>query len=90
MNLLARIIGNTPGLRDLHWIIRHYHREMHPRGHFYSPLPDIKKTKANASKIFHPDVEMEPSIDLREDAQRALLEEFSGFYNEFPWLRGRA
>ena len=43
MNLLARIIGNTPGLRDLHWIIRHYHREMHPRGHFYSPLPDIKK-----------------------------------------------
>jgi len=57
-----------------------------PPGHFYSPLNDPGEVAARADRIFDPDPEL-PGIDLREDAQLALLDEFAAFYADMPFPR---
>jgi hypothetical protein len=50
--------------------------------HYYSPIPAIKDIKmGNFSKI--PD--SIPAIDLNDDEQLALLDEFARYYNEIPF-----
>ncbi len=62
-----------------------YHRERYPRGHYYSPLPDIEEVRSKAEVLYNPNVDLGPSINLRKDAQRSLLGAIDRFYNEFPW-----
>jgi SAM-dependent methyltransferase len=57
-----------------------------PPGHFYSPIPDWDEIGRNAERIFASDAEL-PGIDLRTDAQLALLEELAEFDDELPWGR---
>jgi hypothetical protein len=48
--------------------------EPYPRGHFYSPLPSIADVRTNANTIFATDVDLDSSIDLRDDGQVELLQ----------------
>jgi len=41
--------------------------------------------RADAHRIFARDPRQLPGIDLREDAQLALLEKFATYYEEVPW-----
>ena len=53
-------------------------------GHFYSPIPDLGEVRRREDRIF--DREREPAgVDLREDAQRALLRALAPFYARLPW-----
>lgn len=45
-----------------------------PPGHFYSPIPRLDELAADAERVFDFGREL-PGIDLRVDAQRALLEQ---------------
>lgn len=54
-----------------------------PPGHFYSPLPDDREiAEAFARGGFGPPF---PGVDLREDAQRGLLEALAAFYPTQPF-----
>lgn len=57
-----------------------------PAGHFYSPLPSREDIEARAPRLFDRDVTSIPGVDLRDDAQRALLKTFAGYADEvrFP------
>lgn len=59
--------------------------ELFPPGHFYSPVPDITKVRADAARIFDRDRRDLPGVDLRESAQLELLEQFVPFYKELPF-----
>ena len=56
-----------------------------PPGHYYSPIPSQDDVTAVATRAGA--VEPPRGIDLRESAQRALLEEFARFYPEMPFTR---
>jgi predicted O-methyltransferase YrrM len=45
-----------------------------PPGHFYSPIPRLDELAADAERVFSFERQL-PGIDLRVDAQRALLEQ---------------
>ena len=54
-------------------------------GHFYSLLPDIEYVMQNETNIFFKKNEKTiPGIDLNEEDQLNLLEEFSNYYKELP------
>jgi hypothetical protein len=59
-------------------------------GHFYSPVPSTVDIEALRATIDREPPASLPDIDLRLDAQRALLEKFRAFYDEqpFPAERG--
>lgn len=64
---------------------QHVHRFV-PPGHFYSPLPDLAEIEREASRLFPADPPRTVAgIDLREDAQLALLESLLPFYAEMPF-----
>jgi hypothetical protein len=54
-------------------------------GHFSSPLPDFKEISAREQILFDRSVVECPGIDLREEAQLELLEDFSRYYNDLPF-----
>ena len=85
--LLKRVMTSAPVLRSMdRFLARRYGaNEAYPRGHYYSPLPDIAAVRAQADLLFRRDIAPLPGIDLREDAQRQLLEELAAFYPEFDW-----
>jgi len=56
-----------------------------PPGHFYSPIPDLGEVKRMAPTLFRRDAVSVPGIELREDAQLALLEAISRYYAEIPF-----
>jgi hypothetical protein len=60
------------------------------RGHFYSPLPDCFDGMTFAAKAAErPVVNGLPSIDLRSDAQKALLLTMMDLYSDFDWSEQR-
>jgi predicted O-methyltransferase YrrM len=69
---------------------RNYYRELscsyarfNPPGHYYSPVPAAKDIPDFINIDYNSDIQ---GIDLRDDAQKALLEELKHFYSEseFP------
>jgi len=54
-------------------------------GHFYSPVPSRADIEAHRRRAAAGWPESIPAIDLRVDAQRALLAEFRGYYAEQPF-----
>lgn len=54
-----------------------------PKGHFYSPYPDLKEIRSRDADIFSTQKEI-AGIDLREAAQMAWLEKFAEVYPELP------
>ncbi|MEO9140336.1 MAG: class I SAM-dependent methyltransferase [Jatrophihabitans sp.] len=55
----------------------------YPPGHYHSPLPDLHVAPI-AGEVEDPPATL-PGIDLRVDAQRALAQEFFGYYPDMPF-----
>lgn len=56
----------------------------YPPGHFHSPLPDLAEVRERDNELFA-SPEGLPGIDLRADAQLALLDDFGGFLPGMPF-----
>lgn len=56
-----------------------------PPGHFYSPIPKLAEVEADRTRIFALPGKTVPGIDMREDAQLALLKNFISFHEEQPF-----
>jgi predicted O-methyltransferase YrrM len=56
-----------------------------PPGHFYSPIPDLREIAADEQRIFGPPPRTIAGIDLREDRQLALLQQFQSYYQQQPF-----
>ena len=66
--------------------LAHWKTWMSP-GHFYSPIPSIADVRLRDAELFGPPPPSLPGIDLREDAQLALVKELARFYGELPFPR---
>lgn len=62
----------------------------YPPGHFYSPVPDVARARADAPRLFGPPPRELPGIDLREAEQLALVAQLERYYDEQPFQAGRA
>lgn len=56
-----------------------------PIGHYYSCVPDLKATLARADSLFRKDVSDCPGVDLRPQAQLAMLQALSVHYPDLPF-----
>lgn len=56
-----------------------------PPGHFYSPIPSLDEIRQNEKKIFQDIPTNVPGIDLNEQDQILLLNEFKKYYEELPF-----
>lgn len=72
-----RLAGELGRLRQAHRFV--------PPGHFYSPMPSPEEVARDAERIYPAPPRTLPGIDLREDAQMALLERFLPLYGEMPF-----
>lgn len=61
-----------------------------PPGHFYSPIPAFAELAGHQDRIFSREIKPLPAIDLRPDAQLALLRTLAGYYTEMPFSAGPA
>jgi hypothetical protein len=56
-----------------------------PPGHFYSPIPDLDEVRARHDRLFDRTVASVPGVDVRADAQLALLPGYAELYREQPF-----
>jgi len=56
-----------------------------PPGHYYSPIPNLAEIQRDEAKIFSNPKTQIAGIDLNEDKQLRLLNEFIPFYKEVPF-----
>jgi predicted O-methyltransferase YrrM len=61
----------------------------HPAGHFYSPLPDAAELRRDAARLFPDGVTACPGIDLRPQAQLAVLAELAPLAADVSFPRAR-
>jgi predicted O-methyltransferase YrrM len=81
MSLVRPLVSRVPGFGALtRYIRRHY-----PGRRSYSPLPDYREVNSRAQVLFSKEVDLGPSIELRSEAQMALLNELARFYPQFDW-----
>jgi len=90
MRKLGRIVQCVPGFRrlDRYLCYRYtgnYNQEPYPRGHYYSPLPDISEVQSHAPGLFPGEANLGPSIDLKPALQRLLLTKLAPYYSDFKW-----
>lgn len=88
--LIRRVVKYIPGYRGLDRYLRYrytsnYDPEPYPRGHYYSPLPDISEVQSRAAILFRKDIDLGPSIDLKSEMQQQLLTKLAGYYGDFCW-----
>lgn len=57
----------------------------HPPGHFYTPIPSLEEIRLREEQIFGTPPRQIPGIDLNEEEQLQLLDEFKRFYKEQPF-----
>jgi hypothetical protein len=87
---LRRLVQNNPGMQRIDRYLRYRYSgnhdlERYPRGHYYSPLPDIPEIQSRASSLYREQLDLGPSIDLKADAQHRLLTELVHYYKDFQW-----
>lgn len=59
--------------------------EAFPPGHYYSALPDIESVRRDEARLFGSTPRTLPGIDMQEESQRALLEQFARYYPDIPF-----
>lgn len=81
MSLVREAIKRVPGSQ---WVFERlgsfyirYIGEAYTRGHYYSPLPDLRYVRQRRESLFATDVEVEDGVDLRCEAQVSLLRELA-------------
>lgn len=60
-------------------------RQAFPPGHFYSPIPNLDELRGREAEVFDRTRAALPGIDVRADAQLALLPEFASYVAEAPF-----
>ena len=55
-----------------------------PPGHFYSPIVDLNELQSDRARVFDRDRDI-PDIDLNEDRQLKLVQQFQKFYGDIPF-----
>ncbi len=60
-----------------------------PAGHFYSPIASLNELDRDRDRVFGRPPRELPGLDLREDAQMALLESFLPLYETQPFPEKR-
>ncbi len=88
--LIRRVVEHIPGYRWLDRYLRYRYtgstyQEPYPRGHYYSPLPDISEVQSRFPILCPGGTDLGPSIDLRPKIQRSLLTELASYYCDFHW-----
>jgi predicted O-methyltransferase YrrM len=73
-------------LAELRAELEELHRRagLYPPGHFHSPVPDLEEVRAHDAEIFDRPAEL-AGIDLRDDAQLALVEELGRYAADQPF-----
>jgi len=56
-----------------------------PAGHYYSPIPSLDEVRKDEEHIFGSVPSHLAGIELREEEQLALLDEFVAYYGEMPF-----
>jgi len=86
------LLLRSGNLRETKKLIRSLHEEGNFKfvfpftpGHYSSPLPASKEIASRSQALFDRSVTRCPGIDLREEAQLELLENFSRFYDDLPF-----
>src|SRR3954449_7811234 len=86
------VAGRVAGLRtrastaELEARLARYELGWEP-GHFYSPIPDLDDIRRREATIFRGADEPLAGIDVREEAQLALLSALGAASAEHPWGR---
>jgi predicted O-methyltransferase YrrM len=62
----------------------HRRAGLYPPGHFHSPIPDLEEVRARDAEIFDRPAEL-AGIDLRDDAQLALVNELARYAANQPF-----
>ena len=79
----------TKAYKHVYWACRRFYTlctgQGWRRGHFYSPVANVAEVKARTDSLFRQDVDLDPSIRLKADRQRLLLEELTVYYPDFDW-----
>ncbi|MHC4961147.1 MAG: class I SAM-dependent methyltransferase [Planctomycetota bacterium] len=88
--MIKKFIKKLPFVRTVYQFIQWQKKqnrlpEDYPRGHFYSPLPDISRVRNNYPNIVSSDSFSLPGIDLREDFQQNLLHELEAYFRAFDF-----
>ena len=60
-----------------------------PPGHFYSPVPSLDEVRAREDRVFAVPRSV-PGVDLREDAQLALVDELAPYCADQPFTAERS
>jgi hypothetical protein len=60
----------------------------YPPGHYYSPIAAREEVQRDAARLWNVPRAL-PGIDLREEVQLALLDEFAEYYQELPFPEDR-
>jgi Methyltransferase domain len=96
--LLKRLLRRLPGLVFLYhscrlvYLLRRtnnfrYVYPASPPGSYYSPLPDYKEILTRSQELFGQDSVEVPGVNLREEAQLDLLDDFSSYHNDLTFPR---
>lgn len=79
---IKSLVNSVPFIKEFSKQIRT--QGAYPAGHYYSPIPSredvlsyVKSRKAPAGNL--------PGINLNESSQRAVLDEYTGFYQDLPF-----
>lgn len=56
-----------------------------PPGHYYSPIPSIEEIKLKENILWGPPSKILKAIDLNEDKQLQLFDEFGKYYKNLPF-----
>jgi Methyltransferase domain len=83
---VAARLGRRPSASELEARLARYELGW-PPGHFYSPIPDLEDIRRREATIFRGADAPLAGIDLREDAQLAILGELGVASADHPWQR---
>jgi len=94
---LKRILKNTQPFKRLFAQIDSLRLELAdykktqfmPPGHYYSPIPSLEEVRNKEEQIFKIKSNKIPGIDLREDEQLQLFEQFISYYNDIPFRESK-
>jgi hypothetical protein len=60
-------------------------KEDYPRGHFYSPLPDVQWVQSHADQFYKEDESLLSDIDIRQDFQKSLFNQLARLFPAFDF-----
>ena len=88
--MVKGLLRRIPGIAALDRVLARRYlgaggiRERYPRGHYYSPLPDLREV-SSAEARFPDDLPAATGIDLAVERQRAPIHTLAPYNIEFDW-----